>query len=634
MKTQDGTLSTAWVLWRLVVYRPLLYAICTLNWLLLNSWELIAGWLAKVFFDLLEDQGPAGLTVGWVSALVVLVSLGNMGTIYGLWASMMHGYHLLGLLHRNLLAHILARPGARALPGTVGEALSTLRDDVDEVTTTVYELAEWFGELVAMLGWVVSLLWVNARIAALVFLPILIVVVLTRVARKRLVEARERRREASARVSGAIGEVVRTVQAIQVAGADAGVLAHLRRLGDQRQRAVLRDRLLESVLYASMVGVAGLGSGLILLVAASEMRAGTFGVGDLALFATYLMWIADGMDELGRLSAQFRLTGVSIDRLVALLRCPSLGSGSPFRSDAPARSLVAYHPLPLRGPLPKLEPVARHPTGRDRLERFDVVGLTCRHPDSGRGIEEVSFALERGTLTAVVGRIGSGKTTLLRALLGLLPADEGQIRWNGEPVAYPAEFLVPPRAAYTPQVPVLLSDTLRENILLGWPDESEHLARAVRCAVLERDVADFPNGLDTLIGVRGMKLSGGQVQRTAAARMFFRQPELLVLDDISSALDVETEETLWQRMFEGADLTGTERKVRVPHRRPIGSRTCLVVSHRRAVLERADQILVMEHGRLTARGTLAELLETSEEMRRLYAGDQGGRCEDPTRTIL
>jgi ATP-binding cassette subfamily B protein len=145
-------------------------------------------------------------------------------------------------------------------------------------------------------------------------------------------------------------------------------------------------------------------------------------------------------------------------------------------------------------------------------------------------------------------------------VLGLLPIDGGEVRWNGERVDDLAAFCVLPRVAYTPQVPILLSDTLRENVLLGWPDEPERLARTV---------SDFPNGLDTLIGVRGMKLSGRQAQRAAAARMFVREPQLLVLDDISSALDVETEQILWRRMFE-----------------PDTQSTCLVVSHRRAVLER------------------------------------------------
>jgi len=149
-------------------------------------------------------------------------------------------------------------------------------------------------------------------------------------------------------------------------------------------------------------------------------------------------------------------------------------------------------------------------------------------------------------------------------------------------------------------VPGLLSDTLRENVLLGWPEQADALARAVYRAVLERDVETFPQRLDTPIGVRGMKLSGGQAQRAAAARMLVRQPELLVMDDTSSALDVETERVLWGRLLgQGA--------------------TCLVVSHRPAVLERADQILLLQEGRLVASGTLAELLATNDEMRRLYA---------------
>jgi ATP-binding cassette subfamily B protein len=136
----------------------------------------------------------------------------------------------------------------------------------------------------------------------------------------------------------------------------------------------------------------------------------------------------------------------------------------------------------------------------------------------------------------ITGRIGSGKTTLLRALLGLLPPQGGAVRWNGERVVeLPAHF-VPPRTAYTPQVPRLFSEKLRDNILMGLPDE--RLAHALHTAVLDTDVATLEAGLDTIVGPRGVRLSGGQVQR-AAARMMVRDAELLVFDDLSSALDVD-----------------------------------------------------------------------------------------------
>jgi ATP-binding cassette subfamily B protein len=203
----------------------------------------------------------------------------------------------------------------------------------------------------------------------------------------------------------------------------------------------------------------------------------------------------------------------------------------------------------------------------------------------------------------ITGRVASGKTTLLRVLLGLLTREAGEIRWNGMPVADPASFFVPPRSAYTPQVPHLFSDTLKENILFGLSEKVVDLPGAIYTAVMEADVAGLESGLGTLIGTRGVKLSGGQVQRTAATRMLVRDAELLVFDDISSALDVETEQMLWARLF-----TGHER-------------TCLVVSHRRAILQRADHIVVLKEGRMEAEGTLRTLLETSEEMKRLWRED-------------
>ncbi len=128
-------------------------------------------------------------------------------------------------------------------------------------------------------------------------------------------------------------------------------------------------------------------------------------------------------------------------------------------------------------------------------------------------------------------------------------------------------------------MPHLFSDTLRENILLGLSEQTVDLARAIHMTVLEQDIVTLKDGLDTLIGVRGVKLSDGQIQRTGIARMLLREPDLLICDDLSSALDVETEQTLWER------LTTT---------------TCIVVSHRRSVLQRADQVIVLKDGHIEA----------------------------------
>ena len=189
--------------------------------------------------------------------------------------------------------------------------------------------------------------------------------------------------------------------------------------------------------------------------------------------------------------------------------------------------------------------------------------------------------------------------------MGIFSEDAGTIHWNGSLVDDPRLFLVPPRCAYTPQVPRIYSDTLRDNILMGLPDSEADLGGAIRLGVMEDDVEELVDGLDTLVGPRGVRLSGGQVQRTAAARMFVRRPELLVFDDLSSALDVETEQEVWRRIFE---LEGA---------------TCLVVSHRRAAFKRADNIIVLKDGKVEAEGKLDALLRTSEEVQRLWAGDVG-----------
>ncbi len=567
---------------RLIGWQRRSYLINAFFWTSVFTLPLLRGLIAKAFFDALAQQ-PAGLNVLSFVALTLAVGGASGAAIFGgVVVNVPFRFRIGGLMRRNVMEQLLEKRGAAPLGAPLGDAISTLRDDTDVAVDGVDWSLDVLGRTIFVIVALSILFAINARLTALVFIPLCIVLSLTYLLGARLERLRRASRTSTARVTTLIAEMFGHTQSIQVAGAEGRVVAHFKRLGVERQGAVLRDTVTAQALEAIYGNVVSLGTGVILLLVAGQMRSGSFTVGDFAVFAAYLSEVAGITQFFGHFLNTYRQTGVSFERMGKLL--PE-GTSS--------QTLSAPRAMPLTGaPLPPAAAISREP-----LQTLTVRDLSCVF-ENARGIRNASFTVRRGSFTVITGRIGSGKTTLLRGVLGLLQRTGGEVLWNGAS----ADTLEPPRVAYTAQNPTLLSDTILENILLGEEFDSGRLERSIHSAVLDADMANFEDGLRTQIGAKGVKLSGGQLSRVAAARMLYREPELLVFDDLSSALDVGTEQQLWERLAQG-------------------KATSLVVSHRRAALQRADQIVLLEDGRVAAVGSLEHLLMHYPEMQRLWSGE-------------
>ena len=344
--------------------------------------------------------------------------------------------------------------------------------------------------------------------------------------------------------------------------------AHERR--DAEISAVKAGAIIDSLyMYIWQFGIV-----IVLLMGGYMVIRRGLSIGQLMAFVYYIAYLIFPMFDIGQFLVKSRQSGISIDRLIALESVPS--------------KVLDEGALPIDGDV------------RGHL-KFDHVDFGFDH-NSRRLVANVNLEIEPGQRVAIVGKVGAGKTWLVQMIPRLVDPTNGSIKLDGRDLRDYRLNDLRRVIGMVPQEPILFSESIRNNIVFGRSGISdEDIDWAVEISQLGRDLKDFPQGLETQIGTRGVSISGGQKQRLSLARALVTRPKILILDDCTSALDSRTEAMLWQQLEQ-----------------VMPGRTVILITHRPDMLEKADMIFYLVDGRLFRAGRHHELISEEKHYAKLY----------------
>lgn len=456
--------------------------------------------------------------------------------------------------------HLLRLPLSYFQERRVGDLMARATNDVEAIQRFLHHAFRM--SLTGVLTFVLTLLLmclIDWQLAVLSLLPMPVMVVMTRWVGQKVRSGYRKVQEQFAEMVARIQENLSGMRVVKAYALEEDEMASFSLLNEEYVEHNRRLVKIRALFFPFTFLLNGASMLVILWLGGLRVMDGAMTLGAFVAFNAYLIRMGRPMMLLGRIVDEYQRAVASMGRIQSVI-------------DAEPQSLGGANGVDVRGEIEL------------RAASFSY--------DERSALDNITLRVPAGSSLAIVGRVGSGKTTLARFIPRLIEACSGDLLIDGRPLRdIPLGDL---RAAigYVPQETFLFSDTLRENVKLGLTGCDENAVReAIEIAQLAKDVADFSQGLDTIVGERGVTLSGGQKQRTALARAVIRKPKIMILDDALAAVDTHTEEEILKRL-----------------RGVMAGRTTLIIAHRISTVRDADQIAVLDEGRLVELGTHEELI--------------------------
>ncbi|TDC54709.1 ABC transporter ATP-binding protein [Actinomadura sp. KC345] len=588
------------VLWVAVKAQPHVFTISVLASALYAAMTVataqVLGWTTEeVVLPAFESgRTTAGALAGAATAIVGVALLKAIGVAGRRFYAGLMQYRLQAEYRRSVTRQYLRLPLAWHHRHPAGQLLSNANADVEAVWAPIAPLPMAVGVVFMLLIAAVSILFTDLVVAGVGFLVFPAIALINVVYQRRLSPVATRAQQLRAEVSEVAHESFEGGLVVKTLGREGAETERFTERAEALRDANVAVGRIRGLFDPVLEALPNLGVLAVLLIGSLRLEAGAMSPGDLVNVAYLFTLLSWPIRALGWVLGEVPRSVVGWERVRGVLD---------------ATGSLPYGDGSLNGSAEG---------GATALEVREVRFTYAAADEDAKGrrvLHDVSFAADSGRTIAVVGPTGSGKSTLTSLLVRLVDPADGSVLLDGTDLREVRRGGVAATAALVLQQTFLFDDTVRGNVTLGLDVPDERVWEALRLAQAEGFVAALAGGLDTRVGERGATLSGGQRQRLALARALVRRPRLLVLDDATSSVDPQVEARILQNLRDAQAGEGD------------GGATVVVVAYRKATISLADEVVYLEHGRVTARGEHAELLERSEGYRNLVNAYERAEAE-------